>query len=396
MRWRHVSRTCPGGEAHSSRGGWSDIAASRRRRDGGSSTRRASISEHLASATLVLAGLLMTSVGCGSEAPPAPPGSSAIGGGQGRGTPSGTGGLNTSGTGPLLVLGPAASWALAPGETCPAGVPPQATCTRDSECASTERCVPGACDGGSICVPAGRACGSSTECPADTECEAGVCASRASACSDSRECPPGFACESTGQAPACVDRRLPCVRGLDLSGPCPAGFACEDRGASRPYCYARGRICDPTAPSTTPCPPGTSCISTSEPFALGHCLPPAVAIPPDQGEVELPVACIDDTDCQGIEPAAGAIATVPRCGIDVTRGRRACSANSLCFEEAAGCVGGYTCTQVHDADFLSCLAPGGCADDSVCPAGQLCFDVDGNGVSECVSAPGTPAPPTFE
>jgi hypothetical protein len=155
---------------------------------------------------------------------------------------------------------------------------------------------------------------------------AGVCVG-SGACTDSRACPLGYACE----AGACVDRRIRC----STDGNCPFGYTC-DSSLDRGTCVRLSRRCASDL----------ACTSTI----------------PD------PQVCVDiDGD-----------------------GMRECQfAGGVCVTNAMCSAAGVTCTPFALTGQSTCGRYGPCASVADCAAGQMCVDLWGDGVRECVNPGGS-------
>ena len=229
------------------------------------------------------------------------------------------------------------------------------TCTGPSDCATNEDCVSGACDGGSYCAARGTFCYSNSACLTGETCAGltstspGVCMPSGGSCAaPNRGCVLGFECEPSTSAPdsarACVDRRVDCQ--FATQPPCPSAMM--------------------TCPTFQTCPSGFDCLLSGD-------MPSAVCV------VRGDLRCNVSSDC-----ADGWTCNTPAIGQPQCTPPNACATDADCTHFGDRCLdihgtGAPACTRAIAA-FTACMTAGDCSD------GQLCADVNGDTITECISS----------
>jgi hypothetical protein len=212
------------------------------------------------------------------------------------------------------------------------------------------------------------ACGSGDMCACTFT--APPCAS--GACSASEE----LTCLDDGCRETCVPRGAPCETPAD----CPAGGLCKFNGTTR--------NCSPAATGcldSRECPLGFACIA-------GACSDRRVGCDPDN-------LCPHNFYCETSGPAFCLRLSRPcvndgGCPTGICRdvdgdGDRECIAPGTCTTNAM-CSGDDGCMTVPGEVFASCGRYGACVSAAAdCASGQLCLDLWGDGVRECVDPGGT-------
>jgi len=210
------------------------------------------------------------------------------------------------------------------------------------------------------------ACGSGDECA----CAVHAPACAAGACADAE-----LTCIDDGCLETCVPRGAPCATPAD----CPAGGLCKFNGTTR--------NCSPAAPGcldSRECPSGFACIA-------GACSDRRIGCDPEN-------LCPFNFYCETSGPAfclrlLRPCAADGGCPTGICRdvdgdGDRECIAPGTCTSSAM-CTGADTCMTQPGEVFASCGRYGACATAADCASGQLCRDLWGDGVRECVDPAGT-------
>ena len=226
-----------------------------------------------------------------------------------------------------------------------------------------EPCAAGVCgDEGAICLSDG--CGM-------------VCAGRGASCESAADCPTGSLCKFNGTgrsctrfsgcvdsrdcpsghaclAGTCSDRRIGCG-GPDGVADCPINFFC-DASTGPPHCVRVVRGCDVSGA----CPLGGVCSDVEgdgdrECVALGM--------------------CDSNTDC----PARST------CEIDPVRIAASCGTHGLC-RTAGDCQAGQLCQDLWGDGILECVDAGGtCGSTAACPGSGICATPSEGGAPRCIA-----------
>jgi hypothetical protein len=247
---------------------------------------------------------------------------------------------------------------------CPSCPDPEALCDEDDPCPVGETCLPTGCEDLSRCfVIGGGACENDEDCAnAAYECNTtlGRCLRNDPGCDDSNDCVAGFACEDD----TCVDRRVPCVTGVD----CPHGYTCFFGSADQRFCR---RI-------TRPCADDIDCLVLGVPCGdadgdgANECMPSLAPNEPD------PQSC-DTLQCP--DAPSPVCETAPEGNLAVCGRFGPCSA-------AVQCAPGFACRDLWGDGRQECVAgAGSCVDSSACDSRTVCASPRSGGAPTCIGGP---------
>lgn len=247
---------------------------------------------------------------------------------------------------------------------CPSCPDPEALCDQNDPCPVGEVCLSTGCENFSRCfVIGGGACEGDADCTDPAyECDTtiGRCLRKDAGCDDSNDCVAGFACENG----TCVDRRVPCVFGVD----CPHGYTCFFASADQRFCR---RV-------TRPCADDLDCLVLGVPCGdadgdgANECMP---SLTPNEPE---PVSC-DVSQCT--DPS------VPVCEIGESGTVATCGRFGPC-SAAVQCAADFECRDLWGDGRKECVSgPGSCVDSRACAPQTVCASPRSGGPPMCIGGP---------